>query len=661
MNFDDEYYDYALNAAYVTGGEVSQSNRNRRAGGRGGVKLSQTVGVSKKKSTRLVRNNEGLMLDGSLLPNVRVGAGGFDHKKEMTDTEIRFTGINRVIPTRRQRNSRQEKLVSANEIPKGSTHRQRVTVGGFVSEQTKQEIAVDFPHWVTLRDSYMLQLSDLANVVSKRNIDAAETGHRQQFLLLLLALRKVSIRIVSEYKFQAEMTIQTSEVEHKMAAKKIKAYLESMPTCLDFLACEPFESWIGVIPRLNPLLNVRCLDGTAAELSESGLANDLKFMNDDEFVDCNDASQILWGIHHERTHGKVEYRIMRDTLSPDSTRRNAVQYEGMKEDFSELRQRHQQDVINQLVPATNLGLLKSSQSRELKVFLTGTKFLRRSWKMWRKAYLIRVRIPVMDQQRAKAVVRKCFQELNKNVWQCVKYRALQKHYQQRISIITFDAWKEYLKWCRRFRKIYIKSKRRVLRLFFSVMRRFADEIYDVRRFRYNNAMRNKKNCFKGFKYNVILSKFELKKRLENMSSASFMERHSCQRCFSRWVERSRIVHQLDELEELVESRLLKAALIKWLLATKSTDSTEQKLSFADRLRKIRAESTIIGGLKALAFTPKVDVVGTAEQNLMSEEKELQAEIEQRRRLKEIDLKRKTRMKKAWEAWGDNSNKLYHNK
>ena len=629
---DDNNLDFILHAAYAGAGEINQ--RGKKGGGK--VQLSKTVGAgakprgARRKNPKAVRD-DGLMLDGTSPPKLRVGASGFDHSKEMNNVEIRHTGINSAIPTYRQRNSRLEKLVPANEIPRGGTHRQGVPVGGFVSEQTRMEIAVDFPHWVTLRDSYMKQLSELTLLVSKGKIEVSDKPRRQQFLLLLLALRKVSIRIVSEYKFQAEMTIQTSVVEHKMAAKNIKAYIDSMPTCLDYLDCEPFITWIGARTRLNPLLHTRCLDSTESEIGESGLAYDLKFMNDSEFADCQEAGDVLWGIHYEDR--KKQDKKLRSVLHQPEQRRNAavVVDEEEQNEMDKVRREHQEHVIADLMTATESCLQSSTHSRDLKLFLLGRFFTKHAWKMWRKAYLIRVRIPVMDHARIRAILRNSFQALNKNVWQCIKYRGLQQHYNQRIMVITFDAWKEYLKWCRRFRKIHKKSINRVKGLFLRAMKRFTDDVYDVRRFRFNNAMRNKRICFKGFKSNVILCKYELKKRLELMSSASFVERHTCQRCFYRWVQRSRFVHKFDELEELVENGFLKAALIRWFLATRPVESNEPKLSFAERM-KMRIT---LGGLRA-AFTTRV------ESSEPDEEKRRQAAFQLN------EAKRRARMKRAWE-------------
>ena len=91
-------------------------------------------------------------------------------------------------------------------------------------------------------------------------------------------------------------------------------------------------------------------------------------------------------------------------------------------------------------------------------------------------------------------------------------------------------------------------------------------------------------CFKCLRQNIILSKYELKKRLEKMSCASFVDRHTCQRCFQRWANRSRIVLQLDNLEEKVEGMRLKAALVRWALFTWPVLPPQPKLSFAEKMK-----------------------------------------------------------------------------
>ena len=672
MNIDENDFDFSLHAAYVGESAVGRSRGKSRQQPQQRVKtadvrLSQTavVGGPKRGGTSSVSassrtsrapriiNDGRLMLDGSAPPKVRTSQGGFDHAKEISPLEMRYTGINRAIPTRRQRNSRLEKFVAAHEIPEGGSG-QVVRVGGFVSDQIRQEIAVDFPHWVVLRDSYLTQLQELSQLVVKGKIDASDVARRQQFLLLLLALRKVSIRIVSEYKLQAEMTIQTAEVEHKLAAKSIKTYIETMPASLNYLDCEPFTTWVGARTLLNPLVSTQSINGAEALINlgkGGGLALDLRFMNDEELADSQEANEVLWSVNCEVAK-RTEQHQHRHGNRHANERRNAAAVaveDEYEEDMDRLRQVQQQHVIDELVPATSEGLLIVPQSRGLKIFLQGKSFLIHAWKQWRKAYLIRVRIPIMHELRAKAVLRKCFQMLNRNVWQCVKYRALQRHYHQKITVITFDAWKEYLKWCRRFHKIHNKSVRRIKRLFLRAMRRFADDVYDVRRFRYNNDMRHKKICFKGFKYNVILTKYELKKRLELMSSASLMERNTCIRCFSRWVQRSRLVHKLDDLEELVENTLAKAALIRWYLATRPVESNEPKLSFAERM-KLRittasANDGIMGGFTALiSSTRNGDQPQHSPPPQQQQQVDEKAEAEIRRRNEE---RRRARVRGAW--------------
>ena len=613
MQIHERDLDFLLSAGYhslegVSGNGGGKRVPPKRPLGAAAPVLSRTVGgaAGKKTGKKTVRRKHET-LDGLPLPRIRTATGGFDFK-DLSAVEVRHSGLNVAIPSkRRNRATRIEAFVEAKEID--SDFRQHVSLGGgIVSEQEAEEIAVQFPQWMTLRDSYLAQMRDMYVSLSRSSSLLQDDARRQHFVLLLLALRKVSTRIIGEYKHHADRAAASKSAEHKSAARNIKQYLLTMPSCLDHLNVQPFVSWIGVNPVLNPLLSTMSIAGSSAAIHGNRLAFDLE-MNTEEIELTLNMGSVLWEVVSAAADKKKRRQDFSgvvhnqdDAGNDDDDDDDDDDQDGV--DNEEAARRHSAR-IKSLMEGGHTGIIRAAKSRLLKVFLTGKQPLKHWWKQWRKEFNIHARIPVLKRARERNTKRKCFDLLTQNVWQCAKYRALQQRYHDRITVITFDAWREYLKWCRRFHKVHSKSVKRVKRLFFRAMKRFADEVYDLRRFRYNNNMRYKVVCFKGLRQNVILSKFELKKRLERMSTANFVDRHTCQRCFVRWAKRSRLVLKLDSLEERVESAFMKAALVRWALLTWPMLPSQPKLTFAEKM-KLRLTAAFAAAPVAPPVLPPAD-------------------------------------------------------
>jgi hypothetical protein len=96
---------------------------------------------------------------------------------------------------------------------------------------------------------------------------------------------------------------------------------------------------------------------------------------------------------------------------------------------------------------------------------------------------------------------------------------------------------------------------------------FTSECDDMRAFRRRSKNRVYSIAFQALKHNSKLSKFELKKRLERRSTATFQDRHICRHIFQTWVRRTRVTARLDHLQDFVEKVEMKQALVRWVLAT----------------------------------------------------------------------------------------------
>ena len=84
--------------------------------------------------------------------------------------------------------------------------------------------------------------------------------------------------------------------------------------------------------------------------------------------------------------------------------------------------------------------------------------------------------------------------------------------------------------------------------------------------------------FRALQHNVVLSQYELKKRLQHQHSSGpshgsaptatvFLDRATLRGLFNRWRQRNQVLHSLDDLEELVELTHMKDALVRWYILT----------------------------------------------------------------------------------------------
>ncbi len=539
-----------------------------------GVEQSSNSNIATRRIKTANNDDIYKKLDGSIPESMQI-VEAFDHAN-LTHVELFNVGIQRMIPSEPKHNQTYiQGLASVSElVAAGNTFKKQTDLRGSVSLADKQSSTAKAPEWIDLRDNYMRQVRMSAEKIFK-SIDSGETNRlgpstKQHFALLLIAHRKVTLRILSEYEFQREKLQGDQENESlRNNLRSLEEYLVGVPTCLDFINREPFWTWLGVEMLSNPFATVFRLDGTPALLSKLyGSPHHLHpvlEMAEDEVEKCLEMSSLLWRIYQSELH-RPRRPFGPKVRSDDGNESNSEEETENKTKAVIYRDEKDDNRIKLLIQRTNSTVHEALNfSRERKVFMLGLAPIKTYWMLWKKSYQNNLKVSEALYSRACRNTRKCFDRLVQNVWQSVKFRSLQQNYHKRIVLITFGAWKEYRLWCARFQNIFRRSVRHILRYRLDLMIKFTKECNGVRSFYRKNKARIYAQVFKALVNNTKLSKFLLKKRLERKSTISFYDRFLCQCSFSRWTQRGQVIAKLDKLEEFVESIELKQALVKWVL------------------------------------------------------------------------------------------------
>ena len=127
----------------------------------------------------------------------------------------------------------------------------------------------DVLRWFELRDHYLRQLKELCVIVNDCN--DRETPEVTNLILLLCALRKITVRIVSAFE---NVCLSYNKKNNKMLIDsrtliQITDYVRTIATSVDWMAAYPkvCESIIQVNPILNPFLSTQRIDGKPATFS----------------------------------------------------------------------------------------------------------------------------------------------------------------------------------------------------------------------------------------------------------------------------------------------------------------------------------------------------------------------------------------------------------
>ena len=236
--------------------------------------ISNTGEVSGRRVKTVDNDYDYHQLDGTF-PHLLGVVEPFD-ETVLTHAEMLMSGVQRGIPSvPKHRKTYIQCMVDPSVMrTMGSGFQKTVDMREGLALETRQAITAKYPEWIELRENYFRQLELKAEKVRDNIMGGIANGGgdaiRQQFLLLLLAIRKVTVRIIGEYELQC-LTVQKDPHNHeaRTAANDIVKYIFSIPRCFEPFNGSPFCDWVGVDFEMNPLISRTNIAGGDAVLSSS--------------------------------------------------------------------------------------------------------------------------------------------------------------------------------------------------------------------------------------------------------------------------------------------------------------------------------------------------------------------------------------------------------
>lgn len=161
---------------------------------------------------------------------------------------------------------------------------------------TKQEIAivrdVAFPEWINIRENTLEKVESVVARILAQGNDKERVGPmRQEFLSLLTVLQHTTLKVVEFYadhhdEFERKLHDASRMDRHDEAWqatmrkwKEWKAYMEGIPTSLNWLEENPFRLWSGIHFAMNPLMACYDLYNELATMMNEGLHEVIRSTN----------------------------------------------------------------------------------------------------------------------------------------------------------------------------------------------------------------------------------------------------------------------------------------------------------------------------------------------------------------------------------------------
>ena len=374
----------------------------------------------------------------------------------------------------------------------------------------------NFPEWTSLRDNYIQQLQNLnyhQELVQKT--DAINDISIPNFIGLLLAIRKISFRIVDKYR---QIILYGEKYEN---FKEMNAYIIKMATDVNCINRQPFVDWMGISPLFNTFFSDRKIDGTTALFADrpeppkgikiQGLGEDSGsedvckalhrelyakkpvymrkelLMTDREREMVEELGKVIWhayctyqeAMHHKQAAETIQSMVARDhdenfenehiTPVPADVQEELLQKGGALENHS----------LMQI--ASNASLVTSfSNIRPLHL----KNHLKVSWRKWRRLFTITTGLRNMQEGRIYCIKRKVLYGWQKYSWQNIEFRRLQQRRWMQLLTFTFDGWCQYLYWCRKFNRVLKAANHENMRRVLKRMRIFSLYVHDNRKFKW---------------------------------------------------------------------------------------------------------------------------------------------------------------------------------
>jgi hypothetical protein len=407
----------------------------------------------------------------------------------------------------------------------------------------------NFPEWTSLRENYIQQLQNLnyhQDLV--QNSDMVSDISIPNFIGLLLAIRKISFRIVDKYR---QIILYDEKHEN---FKEMNAYIIKMATDVNCINRQPFVNWMGISPIFNTFFSERKIDGTSALFADRAeQPKGLKFQGEfqttrnDELRDelytelyakkpvymrnellmttrekhmVDELGGVVWSaycthqeaMHHKRAAQIIEGMTNLDHLEnfdsenitsiPDN---NASNFQNNYNDESFLETggalENPSAIMNTASNYSVVSTFTSIRPMHMKNHLAV------SWRKWRRIYIIQSGLRNLTEGRIYCTKRKVMDGWQKYSWQNMEFRRLQQRRWTQLLTFTFDGWFQYLHWCRKFNRVLLMANHENMRRILKRMRIFSIYVHDNRNFKRKQFYMPLIITFRALKDNATINKY----------------------------------------------------------------------------------------------------------------------------------------------------------
>jgi hypothetical protein len=447
----------------------------------------------------------------------------------------------------------------------------------FVEDIDEELAPTDNPSdkMVNNNDNEMIHKNDNDKEPSQKNrvnfsgtVRQFSENDRKVFFALLIAYRKISVKILRLYKERAALALTMTECE------LLKNYVELMVEDMDWLHVEPVLKIIRLQVRVNPLFCIKRMDGISALYCPGNIS-----LNS---LDVHEQANLLLQIPGELAISKLEF-----------------------EELVELGQviwelcGKQRDMVQEIDMHMN---------RELKVALKGlgnafgvatgadsygeVDELSASvcFQGWKEYYLKRKGVVLMRRNKTLYIQRVVFDQFVFTTWQCKGYRNLQLMRQANTKNRVLICWRIYVLWCRKFNSLFRRSLLARLRYNFHKLHMNEQTTTLDRDFKKKRKANVLRLHFNHLRYNVVLNYHHLQMRLGKGNPFSFFDTSVRRKCFDAWVKYLAWSKTADILESKSEKIMFCDMFKRWRLVTWPQ---RPKVNIRERLRAVIAVSSSV--------------------------------------------------------------------
>jgi len=462
----------------------------------------------------------------------------------------------------------------------------------------------NFPEWTSLRDNYITQLQNLnyhQDLVHKS--DMVSDISIPNFIGLLIAIRKISFRIVDKYR---QVILYDEKHEN---FKEMNAYIIKMATDVNCINRQPFVDWMGLSPIYNTFFAERKIDGTSALFADKaqepkGLKFQGEFQNvrNDELCEelykdiyekkpvymrkelmmttrekqiVEELGGVVWSaycsyqeaMHHKRAAEAIEGLSADNLENFDNNNitsvregNNASYHSGYNEEsFLETggALENQSAVMNTAANYSMVSTFTSIRPMHMK------SHLKVSWRKWRRLFLIKSGLRNLEEGRIYCTKRKVLDGWQKYSWQNMEFRRLQQRRWKQLMTFTFDAWFQYLHWCRKFNRVLKMANHENMRRVLKRMRVFSLYVHDNRNFKWKQYNMPLIITFRALKDNATINKFIMSQKLKRASQFTFADLNLRQFFFDKWHHFKNISMATETIDIALLVYSLRDAMNEW--------------------------------------------------------------------------------------------------